>query len=291
MNVKDLLSEGKDVLRNPLEAELLLVFSARSMTRSPHSSAAALLSREFFIAHPEFAVSTLVRKRFLEYCAQRALGTPLAYLTRHKEFYGLDFLVDERVLIPRPETEHLVEEVLMHAKGVARPRILDVGTGSGCIAIAIAKNLKNARVTASDISVPALMVARHNVRAHGLGERIAVRKGDLLAPFINIKFDIIVANLPYIPRREKSLVVREVSGHEPAVALWAGADGLLLLRRFFIQLKKMRHKPRFVIGEFGFSMKRNVARLINDTFTGNSAPRVVFKKDLAGLDRLFTLYF
>lgn len=159
---------------------------------------------------------------------RRARGEPVAYLVGHKEFMGLDFIVTPDVLVPNPDTEVLVQRAVEIAREAQREvRVADVGTGSGCIAVAIARYAANADVWASDISPAALAVANRNVAAHGVGERVHLVQGDLLEP-MDGRFDIVCANLPYLSRAAR--LPAEVSA-QPAVALFAGAGGGALVTR------------------------------------------------------------
>lgn len=181
--------------------------------------------------------------RFRELVRQAAGGTPIAYLTGVKDFFSLSFRVTPDVLIPRPETEILVERAidLVRRSENKLGRILDVGTGSGCIAIALARHLPSTAICASDLSEAALAVARENAARLNVGDRIQLRCGDLLTPWIGAadgsnevaesRFDIVIANLPYIGTDEAAGLPRNVRDHEPHTALFAGADGLALNSR------------------------------------------------------------
>jgi len=162
---------------------------------------------------------------------RRAQGEPLQYITGETEFYGLPFRVTRDVLIPRPETEHLVENVLKLSGSFATPRIVDVGTGSGAIAVALAHKLPQAQITAVDISTPALALARRNAEQNGVAARIRFLSGDLLAPIAAEQFDIVVSNPPYVPSADRASLAVEVRDYEPALALFAGDDGLQVYRR------------------------------------------------------------
>ena len=157
---------------------------------------------------------------------RRRAGEPIQYITGQTEFYGLRFQVNRDVLIPRPETEHVVEKAIALAGAFERPRIVDVGTGSGAIAVALAHKLPAARVYATEISAAALAVARANAGCHGVAARMLCRKGDLLAPVAGKHFDLIVSNPPYVPERDRDSLSVEVRDYEPAQALFAGGDGL-----------------------------------------------------------------
>lgn len=282
MLIKEIIEQAKKMISNRLEIEILLAH----VFKKP---------REFLIAHPKARVSRPVYKRFINFCNKRKEGIPLAYITKQKEFFGLDFYVDPRVLIPRPETELLVEEVIKIVKkqeattakagqGSKKQVLCDIGTGSGCITIALAKNLPHVKIIATDISRDALCVARKNAKKHHVSKRIKFIQSDLLERVMS--FDIIIANLPYVPRKEALIVEREVKKYEPGVALWAGQDGFSFLKTLLQQVKNLRHPPRYLIAEFGFSMKKSLHNLIKNMFP---KPDVIFKKDLAGLDRMFVL--
>lgn len=214
-------------------------------------------------------------------------GEPLHYLIGYRPFYDCDIPVDERVLIPRQETELLVDAVIAWVKKskIAQPRILDLGTGSGCIAVALARVLPHAQITASDLSASAIARAQETISAFGLTDRITCVQGDLLAPFHNTFFDCIVTNLPYIGTRSHRFVEKNVRRFEPSTALFSGVDGLELYRRFFAELKGVQFPPRIVFGEFGDTQKNDLHTLINPEW------RVQFYKDFAGLDRYFSLQF
>jgi release factor glutamine methyltransferase len=193
--------------------------------------------KETLVAHPDIELTAAEGSRFEALIAKRAGGVPVAYLRGFKEFYGLRLAVDDRVLVPRPETETLVDAVRAHA-GDRDLVVVDVGTGSGAIAIALAVSAPRLRVIATDISAGALAVARANANAHGV--RIDFREGDLLAP-VTERVDVVAANLPYL--RDNDL--EELAGErtslafEPRVATVAGPDGLALVRRAIADLPRV----------------------------------------------------
>lgn len=170
--------------------------------------------------------------RFEDLLARRALGEPVAYLAGEREFYGRPFAVDRRVLIPRPETEHLVEEALA-LELPASPRLLDVGTGSGCLAVTLALEIPGARVTATDLSLGALAVARHNAHHHGVASRVALAAQDLASALDLRTFDLVVSNPPYVDRDDAAAFSPEVRDFEPHLALFAPDGGLATLTRLF----------------------------------------------------------
>ena len=195
------------------------------------------IAREALYAHLEAPLAPGEERAYRGLVERRAAGEPVAYLRGYKEFFGLRLAVDRRVLIPRPETEILVEAVLGFLRETRRTRVADVGTGSGAIAVAIALSAPAVRVIATDVSGDALDVARVNAAAHGVADRIDLREGDLLAP-IEGEVDVVAANLPYL----RGGAVEHLTGErtslafEPAVAVVAGGDGLDVIRRAVAQL-------------------------------------------------------
>ncbi len=219
-----------------------------------------------------------------ELVQRRAMAEPVAYLVGHREFYGLPFRVTADVLIPRPDTETLVMEVLTLAKSLASPRILDVGTGSGCIGVAIASNLKSANVTAIEISEPALAIATENAEANNVGDQITFLLGDGFSPLpAGAEFDLIVSNPPYVAEGELDQLQPDVRLHEPKGALVSGADGLDLIRTL------IQEAPSYLIPGGGLLMEiapeqsGTVEALMN---RDGRYENVRILKDLAGLARV-----
>ncbi|MBI5755065.1 peptide chain release factor N(5)-glutamine methyltransferase [Candidatus Peregrinibacteria bacterium] len=255
---------------------------------------------------------------------RRMRGEPLAYILEKKEFYGLEFFVDRRVMIPRPETEMLVEWVLSKADEYKKWRdsaqgsgffLADVGTGSGNIAISVAKNIPSAKISALDISDGALEVCEKNAVKHGVADRLTIVKSDLLSVFLegndgtrseiasspergggllrfarNARNDsglfIIAANLPYIGTSKNRYIARSVEDFEPHEALFGGMDGLEWYRRLFRQISVLKILPRYVIGEIGFTQGEAILEEIRSVFPRG---RAEVKEDLAGLPRMFVL--
>lgn len=272
MNISSALQEGTAHLRlvtdTPrLEAELLLA----SVTG---------LSRSLLLAHSDQVLSLSQRTAYLSLLHSRASGYPLPYLTRHIEFYGLEFAVTPDVLIPRPETEVLVDL----ARQFQPRRILDVGTGSGCIAVALAVHLPEAQVFASDISAAALHVAAANVRLHGVQERVHLVCADLLAPFAG-PVDLIVSNPPYIAGQEWLSLPASV-WHEPRLALDGGADGLEVIRRLLVAAPRILRPGGTLLVEIGASQGQAAAALAGALVAGG---RIAIHHDLAGQDRVLEL--
>jgi len=268
------LNETGRTAEEMLAAEVLLAFCL-NVTRE-----------DLFIRH-DLKVSEADANKFFEILERFYLGEPVAYLTGSKEFYGFDFCVNKNVLIPRPETELLVEEVLKLVPDRETVKILDVGTGSGCIAVALAKHLKCAELTATDISSGALTVARKNAERHGVSSRIRFINTDLID---NVRgpFDIVVANLPYIGEKKYNFVSREAKKYEPHVALFGGVDGLRLYEKLFEHLAGRKWKPRFLLGEFGFLQGDEMRGLLNEYFAGWQC---AILKDYASIERIFVVAF
>jgi release factor glutamine methyltransferase len=269
-----------------LEAELLLAHLLGTRRIDLHLRADEPLSEE--AAH---AYAALVQRRMAH--------EPLAYILGHRAFYDLDLIVTPDVLAPRPETEHLVEEILCYlgapsassasadnaelALGVPS-RILDVGTGSGAIATIVARHLPQARVWAVDISWAALGVARQNVRLAGVQQRVQLVQGDLLAPFGGC-FDVVAANLPYIAAAELPELMPEVARYEPRLALDGGAEGLEVIRRFLDQVAPHLGQPGLLLLEIDPRQSQRVLTLARERLDG---PTTLFSaiKDYAGHDRI-----
>lgn len=247
-------------------------------------------SQEWTIAHLEFDVNDTDLKKFVLLASRYAKGEPLAYLTNKKEFYGLEFYVDERVLIPRPETEYLVEEAVNFVQkkcSKLRPVMLDIGTGSGNIAISIAKQLNEVDVFALDVSEKALEVALINARNREVNNKIQFIHSNLLDNFFVQKVDVIVANLPYIGTEVNRFVESNTLEFEPNSALFAGSDGLDLYKKMFQQLQARKIDFSFMVAEFGFGQSDAMKNVLNQYFDHNF--RV--EKDLAGIDRYFIVDF
>ena len=266
--VEDGLLEGELLLRQTLEME-----------------------RSEFYSGLGGELTTSELNRLKELLAQRLTRKPSAYIRHVKEFYGLEFYVDERVLIPRPETELLVEKALEMAReyatlslskgGVTQPLLIaDIGTGSGAIAVALAVNLPRSRIFAIDISSEALEVAVINCRRHGVADRVQLLSGDLLTPLLQ-PVDIIIANLPYIPDAELDNLALEVSRYEPRLALSGGPDGLEYIRGFIDQGPAKLKPGGALLLEVGMGQAEVVAGMVHRYF-----PDVTVSSDLAGIPRV-----
>src|ERR1700730_10848028 len=279
--------ERKHVPSASLAAELLLMHALGR-------------DRTWLYAYPDHELDTATHERYFSMIARRASGVPTQHLTSHQEFWGLDFEVTPDVLIPRPETEHVIEVALDRlgaAPGGSAPannaalRIVDVGTGSGCIAIALAQELHNAHITATDISAPALEVARRNATRNGVTPRIDFVECNLLDALLHESrvtnhesrlLDIIVSNPPYIARREAATLPVEVREHEPEAALFGGETGTEMYAPLIAQAKTLLNPGGILVLELGYDSAGHVSRLLN-TAEWNE---VTLTNDLAGIKRI-----
>jgi len=301
-------SPGRDVRAALREG----IARLRTAGTPSHTLAAELLlmhvlgrERAWIYAHPEEPVDAGVEERYFELVARRAAGVPTQYLTGKQEFWGLEFEVTSDVLIPRPETEHVVEVALERIgppnwedEQAGRPRgsalrIADVGTGSGCLAIVLAHELPGAEIFATDISEAALEVARRNAERHGVAKRITFARCNLLDAFLHNSrltnhesplFDIIVSNPPYIAGKDAPALQREVREHEPSAALFAGPRGLDFYSPLVQQAEQLLKPGGALVLELGYSSLRFVQPLLEGPAWTSS--RVT--NDLAGIPRVLS---
>jgi release factor glutamine methyltransferase len=225
-----------------------------------------------------------VRGRYKKLVLQRIEGCPVAYLVGYKEFYNLRFAVSPAVLIPRPETEILVLEAIRIAKPMSAPRVLDVGTGSGAIAVTLAKHLPHAKVTAVEVSAAALEVAQKNAQTHGVFERIQFVLSDLLAEFRDDeRFDVIVSNPPYVATEEMERLPVSVGKFEPRQALDGGPKGLQIIERLVREAKEHLVPGGHLLMEIGADQGKPAASL-TEQLGGFEAVAVL--PDHAGLPRV-----
>jgi release factor glutamine methyltransferase len=262
--------------------------------------------RTWLYLYPEKEVASTALNEFEALLRRREQREPVAYLTGHKEFFGLDFAVNPHVLIPRPETELLVETALelsivnyhhpgehtlsitnyQDHKGTTSPiTIADVGTGSGCIAVALAKHLPQAAIFAIDLSPEALKLAQHNTRRHGVDNQITFLLGHLLESLPQ-PVDLLVSNPPYVSRPELVAAQPEVSQFEPRLALDGGPDGLQVIRQLLSQAKAKLKPGASLLIEIGSAQGQAVRQLAGDHFPEAT---IQIKPDLAGLDRLLVV--
>ena len=283
MKIADALRRAAEILKENADARrdaaLLLGF---------------VLNREraFLIANDDRDLRDEEIERFFEFIERRASGEPIQYITGRQEFFGLEFEVNEDVLIPRPETEILVEAAIEILREKENPRFCDVGTGSGCIPISILANLENAKAVAVDISSGALAVARKNTEKHQVAERMEFYESDVFAVFENPKskiqnpkFDLIVSNPPYIPNKDLPDLPREVREHEPHIALFGGDAGTEIVSRLLADAPKYLENDGWLMFEIGFTQGDAVRAMINEKIWR----LIKIKDDLAGIPRIVIL--
>ncbi|MGA8036794.1 MAG: peptide chain release factor N(5)-glutamine methyltransferase [Candidatus Acidiferrales bacterium] len=262
--------------------------------------------RAWLFAHPEHVLEAEAVGRYFALIERRAAGEPTQYLTGKQEFWGLEFEVAPGVLIPRPETEHLMEVALarLGERGLkihmdtGAPRetmyVADVGTGSGCLAVALAYELPHAKIYATDISAAALAIARRNAEKNGVADRVTFFEADLLTPFLGAdsaaradalpsRFDVIVSNPPYISHEEKQNLQREVRDHEPSWALFGGATGLELYAPIVEQASTLLRDRGILVLELGHDADEYVRRLFDRS---SGWTNVSVTMDLAGIPRV-----
>ena len=250
--------------------------------------------RAFLFAYPDKSISLNQYKRYKKLINRRKNAEPIAYLKHSKEFFGLDFYVDKRVLIPRPETETLVEFVLESITKKKwtnlKLKICDVGTGSGCIAVTLAKKLPLAQIYATDISKKALTVAKINAKKHKVQKQIKFFCGDLLSPISKkIKFDIIVANLPYLTIDQLKVTEKEIQLYEPKIALLAGKEETMLYSRLLEQIPDYIKRNGLVFLEIDPKFKNKFIKKITSKF--KIVKNITIRKDLSGNDRVIRLIY
>jgi release factor glutamine methyltransferase len=282
--------ENAHVPSAPLSAELLLMHVIGK-------------DRAWLYAHSDEQISVALDKQYTTLIVQRSSGVPTQHLTGHQEFWGLEFEVTPNVLIPRPETEHLIEVALdrldssHEGEGSFRRdgflRIADVGTGSGCIAVALACELSGANIVATDISAAAMEVARRNAAVHHVASRIDFIECSLLAPFVQSArttrdfqplFDLIVSNPPYVGRQEEATLAREVLEHEPELALFAGKVGTELYAPLIDEAAAVIKTGGILVLELGHRSVDHVSELVKSPQWTD----VTTTNDLAGIARVIS---
>jgi len=257
-----LLEEGA-IAAPRLTAEVLLMHALRR-------------ERSYLYAHSNAELTELAWIHYGRYLHERLKGKPTQYITGRQEFYGRDFRVTPSVLIPRPETEHLVSACLSRIR--PGDRVLDIGAGSGAIAVTLALETSS-RVVAADISIPALGVAAYNARR--LQADVEFLACDLASAFADRSFDVVVSNPPYVPRTDEAGLQREVRDYEPHVALFAGATGLEIYERLIAEAARVLRPGGWLLVELGYNSVEPVRAMLR---TGWS--EIIVEQDLAGLPRV-----
>ena len=219
--------------------------------------------RTYIIAHAEDALTDKQMGSFRGFVGRRAQGEPLQYITGHQEFFTLEFEVTPDVLIPRPETEIIVETARELLRNEVRPFIADIGSGSGCIVISLLNELPEARAVATDISPTALRVARRNAERHGVINRLTLLESDCFSALEpDSQFSLIASNPPYVSDTDRNTMQREVL-YEPAAALFAGPDGLAVIRRLLRDAPLFLRRDGYLVFEIGFGQHEAVRNLID----------------------------
>ena len=265
------LNKGPHPERARRDAEALLLHVTRR-------------TRASLLAHRDEPLVPVDADLYYALVARRLIGEPMQYISGETEFYGLLFRVTPDVLIPRPETEHLAEKVVGLLPCFLNPRIVDVGTGSGAIAVALAHECPSAAVTAIDISAPALELARWNAERLGLADRIRFLRGDLLAPVADEQFEVVVSNPPYVPETDRDSLSVEVRDYEPAQALFAGGDGLDVYRRLIPAAFRVLVSGGRIALEMGYRQRDAVSAMLLDS----GFEQLEFTSDLQGILRVVT---
>lgn len=279
----ELLTQGTQLLMNAgieearLDAWLLLEYTAD-------------ISRAWYYAHPESEVNEKIVSEYLSLCQKRAEHIPLQHLTHQACFMGYDFYVDERVLVPRQDTEVLAEEALHQLRNMRNPRILDMCTGSGCLLLSLLMELPDATGTGVDISAAALAVAERNRKNLELEKRAVLVQSDTFSGDyfqknsgnISLEYDMLISNPPYIPTEDIGKLMEEVRFHDPVLALDGREDGLYFYRRITEQAGKYLKPGGWLMYEIGCEQGADVSAIMQ----GEGFTEVTVKKDLAGLDRV-----
>lgn len=257
----------------------------------------------FIFSHPEYLITNSQYSRFRRHIRKRKTGEPIAYILGHKEFFGNDFIVNKNVLIPRPETEWLVESSIKYLvssiKQDNRINILDMGTGSGCIIISLVKELitKNYQLSTNfygaEISKKAIAVAKKNSKVHKVEKYIKFYNSDLFSNrFLNKKFDLITANLPYVPRHQNyesrimNYGIKEGISFEPQSAIFADDNGMAIVKRFLTEVKSRITQDGLILLELDCRNAKSVLEFAKKQFPHS---KIELAKDLAGLDRYITI--
>lgn len=271
-------------------AEILRAAEITEPRREAQSLLALTLQKDqaFLIAHPEYELTEAEEKRFDEFLKRRAGREPFQHIAGRQEFYGLDFAVSKDVLIPRPETELLVENAISILEKRENPRICEIGVGSGCIAVAVLHNVKTARCVGLDISAKALAIAGQNALTHGVRDRLELKISDVFDGWQNDpetsedRFDLIVSNPPYVPADQMDGLQPEVRRFDPVIALTDGRDGLSIIGRIIRDAPGFLKPEGFLLLEIGF----NQAERVREMFAPEIWTTVEIRPDLQGIPRM-----
>ncbi|HEX8288838.1 MAG TPA: peptide chain release factor N(5)-glutamine methyltransferase [Pyrinomonadaceae bacterium] len=273
-NVSEILREATEILRENGVAE-------------PRREAASLLAftlskdKTFLISHDDYELSREEQKKIRDFLNRRANREPFQYITGFQEFYGLDFFVAPGVLIPRPETELIVENAIKILSELENSRFCEIGIGSGCISISILHEVKNSTAIGLDVSPKALEITQKNAVKHKVADRLQTKISDVFAVFEAEKFDLIVSNPPYIAVEDISTLQREVRDYEPLVALTDGGNGLSIVEKIVRNSPNFLKPGGFLLMEIGFDQ----ARKVSEMFDSEKWQSLEILQDLQGIPR------
>ena len=273
-NVSEILREATEILRENGVAE-------------PRREAASLLAftlskdKTFLISHDDYELSREEQKKIRDFLNRRANREPFQYITGFQEFYGLDFFVAPGVLIPRPETELIVENAIKILSELENSRFCEIGIGSGCISISILHEVKNSTAIGLDVSPKALEITQKNAVKHKVADRLQTKISDVFAVFEAEKFDLIVSNPPYIAAEDISTLQREVRDYEPLVALTDGGNGLSIVEKIVRNSPNFLKPGGFLLMEIGFDQ----ARKVSEMFDSEKWQSLEILQDLQGIPR------
>jgi release factor glutamine methyltransferase len=237
--------------------------------------------RAFLVAHPEYELSSEEERRFREFLRRRAEREPFQHITGRQEFFGLDFVVTKDVLIPRPETELIVENAIEILREKENPVFGEVGVGSGCISVSILHEVKTATAIGLEISEKAIEIARLNAENNEVSNRLSLKISDVFAALENEKFDLIVSNPPYISREDIETLQPEVKNYDPLDALTDGADGLSIIEKIVREAPEFLKPAGFLLLEIGI----NQADKVREMFRAETWQSVEILPDLQGIAR------
>lgn len=275
VNISETLKKAAEILKQNGIAE-------------PRREANSLLAfalgkdRAFLIAHPEYELSNKEDSYFQNFLTRRAGHEPLQYIRGQQEFFGLDFTLTPDVLIPRPETELIVEAAVEILKTKEKTHFCEIGTGSGCISVSILHSVKNATAMSSDISEKALKIAQLNADKNSVFERLDLIKSDIFENYENGKFDLIVSNPPYVPPKDFAALQAEVRDFEPKIALTDGKNGLSIIEKIIADAPKFLKPDCYLLMEIGF----NQFPKVREMFDLQIWQTVDFLPDLQGIPRM-----
>ena len=273
MNINLAINEGSKILKDKFIANHLLdaeILMAKTINKD----------RNYILLNSSNPINKNDLNNFYKLIEQRSLGNPVAYLTKKKSFWNSEFFITKDILIPRPDTELVVENILRLTKQKSKINILDIGVGSGCIIVSILKERENFRGTGIDLSKKCLIISKKNAIAHKVSSRLKLYKSDV-DKFNLGKYDLIVSNPPYIKKYKLKYLERDVAEFEPKLALDGGLDGLSEIRKVIKKSSELIKKNGKLVLEIGFDQKNKVINLLNkEGFYINSA-----QKDLANNDR------